>query len=445
MNELTALVIDDEVPLTKSLAFALKQAEIGCLEAHDAQSGLKIAEAERPDIILLDVRLPDISGLEVLERLQATLPDIPVIMISAHSDTKDAVRAIKNGAADYLNKPFDVDELIMLIRENFERKRLETEVSYLRKKNTGSSGFIGEGAVMLDLREQISRVARSSVRTILLLGETGVGKAVVARDIHNRGGRGDSPFVEINCASLPEEMMEAELFGAEKGAYTSSVSKRLGLVEIADQGTLFLDEIGELPLKLQAKLLTFLESWTFRPLGSPREKHAEVRVIAATNRNLEECVREGSFRQDLFFRLNIIPIKIPRLAERGYDIWLLANYFAEMFSRKEGTRPITFSPAVRNILEEYAWPGNVRELKNLVERLTIIHPACEVSEDKLPLEMSGNGSEPAGTIEDTMAAAERKLVQKALADCKGRKGLAAEMLGISRHALKRRIQRLGLE
>lgn len=445
MNKITTLIIDDEEQLTKSLAFTLKQSGIDCLESHTGQSGIKKAENERPDIILLDVRLPDISGLDVLDQIRIKLPDTPVIMISAFGDTKDAVRAIKMGATDYLNKPFDVDELIMLIQENILRKRLKNEVHYLREKNISSSNFIGNSSAIQDLRTQIDKIAQSKVRTILLLGETGVGKAVVARDIHNKGKRADAPFVEINCASLPEELMEAELFGAEKGAYTGSVSKRSGLVEIADKGTLFLDEIGELPLSLQAKLLTFLESWTFRSLGSPREKQAEVRVIAATNRKLEECVRNGTFRQDLYFRLNVIPLEIPRLGDRDNDIWLLANYFADMFSRKEGTEPISFSPGVREIFETYDWPGNVRELKNLIERLTIISPAREVSELQLPNELRNLSIDPSGTIEESMAATERKLVQKALTDCNGKKGLAAEMLGISRHALKRRIQRLGLE
>ncbi len=445
MNDITALIIDDEVNLTKSLAFSLRQEGIECLEVHDGGSGIILAEKERPDIILLDVRLPDLSGLDVLESLSTKLPDTPVIMISAYGDTKDVVRAIKNGAADYLTKPFDVDELIMLVRETISRRQMKNEIGYLRKKNSVGGNFIGNSPIICELRDQITRVAQSSTKTILLLGETGVGKAVVARELHRWGSGVDTPFIEINCASLPEQLMEAELFGAEKGAYTGAVSRRSGLVEIADNGTLFLDEIGELPLNLQAKLLTFLENWTYRPIGSPREKRAKVRVIAATNRNLEEGVNNGSFRQDLYFRLNVMPIFIPKLGDRGDDGWLLANYFVEVFSSKEGCEPITFSASVREIFQNYQWPGNIRELKNLVERLTILYPGHTISESMLPVEMRGVVTDTTSSYAEHLASAERELVQEALNECKGKKGLAAEKLGISRHALKRRIQRLGLE
>lgn len=445
MNDITTLIIDDEENLTKSLAFTLKHADIACLRAHTGGAGLKMAEAERPDIVLLDVRLPDISGLDVLDELRSKLPDTPVIMISAHGDTKDAVRAIKTGAADYLTKPFDVDELIMLIREQLSRKHLESEVRYLREKGAVDRNFIGEGSAIKELRERIGRVAKSTVKTILLHGDTGVGKAVVAREIHNQGGGKDLPFVEINCASLPEQLMEAELFGAEKGAYTGAISKRVGLVEIADTGTLFLDEIGELPLNLQAKLLTFMEARTYRAIGSNREKKADVRVIAATNRDLEKGANEGTFRRDLYFRLNVMPIEIPRLSDRGGDIWLLMKHFAETYSCNEGCSPIIFPGYIREIFECYQWPGNVRELKNLVERLTILHPGQTITENQLPQELRGAVNPSIGTITQDLEAAERELVQKALWECNGKKGIAAEKLGISRHALKRRIQRLGIE
>ncbi len=445
MSDISILIIDDEVNLTRSLAFTLKHENIDCLEAHDGASGIMLAEEKHPDIILLDVRLPDESGLNILDDLLAKVPHTPIIMISAYGDTKDAVTAIKKGAADYLTKPFDVDELTMLIRENISRKHIETEVRYLREKSVSEQSFIGDSYVIGELRTQVARVANSSVKTVLLLGETGVGKAVVAREIHNLREGIKSPFVEINCASLPEHLMEAELFGAEKGAYTGATARRSGLIEIAETGTLFLDEIGELEQGLQAKLLTFLESWTYRSIGSPREKRADVRVIAATNRDLETAVKNGTFRQDLFFRLNVMPIQIPKLADRGNDIWLLANYFAEYFAQKEGCDPISFPSATREKLESYNWPGNVRELKNLVERLTILYPERIVSESQLPLEIRSMERENQGSITESLENAEKKLVLQALRDANGKKGMAAEKLGISRHALKRRIQRLGIE
>ncbi len=445
MSSIRCLIIDDEVQLAKSLSYTLGLAHISCLEAYDGASGLKMLEAERPDVVLLDLKLPDISGLEVLERIIAMQIDTPVIMISAHGHTKDAVSAIKTGAIDYLTKPFDVDELILLVNKTLSQKRLKKEVLYHRKKITASQNLIGESQIMMSLLESLDSVANSKARTILLYGETGVGKTIVAKEIHNKTENKNAPFVEINCSSLPEHLIEAELFGVEKGAFTGADSTRAGLVEVAEKGTLFLDEIGELPLALQAKLLTLLESWTYRPVGSPREKKANVRVIAATNRDLEESVENGEFRKDLFFRLNIIPIEIPALRHRGGDIWLLANCFSTVLSNREGCQPLTMSDDIRSIFEEYEWPGNVRELKNIIERLTILYPGKTITPDLLPVDLRGLAYNKADTIKDAMDNAERDLVQRALGECNGKKGLAAEKLGISRHALKRRIQKLGLE
>lgn len=445
MNTITCLIIEDEVKLAKSLSFALRQAQINCLEAYDGESGLKMADIERPDIILLDIKLPDSSGLDILKSIRESLPETLIIMMSAYGDTKDAVTAIKMGASDYLTKPFDVDELIHLINETISRKKLKSEVHYLRKKDSLSQNLIGKSLKMNTLSEVVSQIAKSKAKTILLSGETGVGKTMIAREIHKQDGSEDSPFVEINCSSLPEQLIEAELFGVVKGAYTGASTTRAGLVEIAENGTLFLDEIGELPFPLQAKLLTLLESWTFRPIGSPKEKKANIRVIAATNRNLSDCVDQGSFRKDLFFRLMVIPLEIPPLRERDDDVWLLANFFAESLSNREGSQPIDFSPEVRKIFNDYQWTGNIRELKNVIERLTIIYPGQLITEEKLPPELQDIASSDDDTIMDSLADAERHLVLRALLEHDGKKGLAAEKLGISRHALKRRIQKLGIE
>jgi two-component system response regulator AtoC len=445
MAEITCLIIDDEVKLAKSLSFALRQAKINCLEAYDGESGLKVANEERPDIVLLDVRLPDLSGLDVLKKIRESLPEMPVIMMSAYGETKDAVSAMKIGASDYLTKPFDVDELILLVNEIISRKQLKGEVRYLRKRNTSAQNLMGESPKMNTLNDIINQVAKSKAKTILLSGETGVGKTIVAREIHNRNDNKDAPFIEINCSSLPEQLMEAELFGVVKGAYTGASSTRAGLVEIAENGTLFLDEIGELPPALQAKLLTLLESWTYRPIGSPREKTANVRVIAATNRNLSEGMKQGTFRKDLFFRLNVIPVEIPSLRERGSDVWLLATFFADNFSSREGSEPITFSLDVRKIFNDYHWPGNIRELKNIIERLTILYPGELISDDRLPSDLWNISDDGSDITKGVLADAERDLVLRVLRESNGRKGLAAEKLGISRHALKRRIQKLGVE
>ncbi len=438
------LIIDDEVQLAKSLSFTLKQSNIDCIESYSGSSGLSRVEADKPDVVLLDLKLPDINGLDVLEKILIINPDIPVIMVSAHGQTKDAVSAIKFGAIDYLTKPFDVDELVLLINKTLSQRRLKKEVLYHRKKNTTSDSLIGESRVMLDLSENLDNIAKSKAKTILLYGETGVGKTLVAKEIHNKSDNKDAPFVEINCSSLPEHLIEAELFGVEKGAYTGADSSRAGLVDVAEKGTLFLDEIGEMPMILQAKLLTLLESWSYRSVGSSREKKADIRVIAATNRSLEQSVENGTFRKDLFFRLNIIPIEIPALRHRSNDIWLLANFFADSLSSREGCQPLQMANDIQAIFEEYHWPGNVRELKNIIERLTILYPGENIKPEWLPMDLRGLTSKSAETIKEAMDNAERDLVRRALSECEGKKGLAAEKLGISRHALKRRIQKLGL-
>ncbi len=444
MNKTTVLIIDDEIKLTQSLAFTLRQAGMTCLEAHNGQNGCSVAKRESPDIILLDVRMPGQSGLEVLEWLMQELPDIPVIMMSAYDDTKDAVTAIKMGAVDYLSKPFDVDELIHLLEETSKRKQLESEARYLRDRNTNDSEFIGNSPLIKELRAQLDRIAASNVRTLLISGETGVGKAVVAKQIHFKGSGAETPFVEINCATLPENQIEAELFGAEKGALPGLVSRRRGLVEIAHGGTLFLDEIGEMPLAVQAKLLTFLETRSYRPVGITREHKSDLRVIAATNKNLEQAVADQTFRHDLFFRLNVVPLHVPPLRERDGDIETLAYYFTQRFAEETANQDIGFARSTLTFFKSYEWPGNVRELKNLVERLTILYPGKVISVDHLPPEI--RNTEPKGpvSIEESMHSVERSMIQDALLKCGGKKGITADYLGISRHALKRKMQKLGL-
>lgn len=444
MRKITVLIIDDEIKLTQSLAFTLRQAGMECLEAHNGHLGCNLAQKESPDVILLDVRMPGKNGLEVLEWFNEEMPDVPVIMMSAFDDTKDAVTAIKMGAVDYLSKPFDVDELIHLLEETNNHRQLKSEIQYLRQRNTNDTTLIGNSALIRNLREQIERIAQSNVGTLLLSGETGVGKAVVARQLHIKGNGNESPFVEINCATLPESQIEAELFGAERGALPGLVKRRRGLIEIADNGTLFLDEIGEMPLSIQAKLLTYLETRTYRPLGISREHYSNARVIAATNKSLEDAVAAENFRQDLFFRLNVVPLEILPLRERDHDIELLAQHFARLFAKEAASRPISFAKSTLTFFRSYPWPGNVRELKNLVERLTILHPAQIISVDQLPAEIRNVEPRTPVSIEESMNNVERNMIQDTLIKCQGKKGIAAERLGISRHALKRKMQRLNL-
>ncbi|MGB0683194.1 MAG: sigma-54-dependent transcriptional regulator [Magnetovibrionaceae bacterium] len=443
MSYVKVLVVDDEINLVRTIAFSLKQEGMDVLAAHSAQEGLKAAQDQQPDIILLDLKLPDQSGLDVLESMQEMKLNIPTIMISAHGDTRAAVQAVKFGAVDYLTKPFDPEELVLLIRRNAERQKLKQEVVFRRQLTQSTKNIVGDSYAVKQLRQEIGTIGSSSTQTVLVTGPSGTGKALVARGLHNER-HGEASFVEVNCAALPEQLMEAELFGAEKGAYTGADRKRTGLVELAEGGTLFLDEIGEMSLTLQAKILTLLENRTFRSVGSAREKQANVFVVAATNRDLLQEVEARRFRRDLFYRLNVVPISVPALSGRDLDISMLLSHFALHFSKQEACSPVVFKEEARASLLGYSWPGNIRELKNLVERLTILYPGRSIGLAQLPPEIQGEarGAESSGELEQSVEAYERDIIERALQEHDGRKGLAAEALGISRHALKRRMQRL---
>ncbi|MBI1206507.1 MAG: response regulator [Azospirillum sp.] len=445
----TVLIIDDEVALVRSLSFALKGEGYTVYGAHTAAAGLEAADQFRPEAILLDLRLPDMSGQQVLDALRTRHAGTPVVMISAHGDTREAVRALKSGAVDYLSKPFELDELFQLLTSAVRRPRLVGDRP--PPPSEPAAGTIaGDSRSIRALESLVGKVAESSSARVLVQGESGTGKALVARAIHARSARAKKPFIEVNCASLPEPLVEAELFGAEKGAYTGAYDRRAGLIALADGGTLFLDEIGELPLALQPKFLHFLENGDYRAIGSGQRRTADVRVIAATNRDLAEEVRAGRFREDLFYRINVIQIRVPPLRERGDDILRLAELFALRFGREERCRPIRFLPEAQALLIAHPWPGNVRELKNLIERLTVLMPGQAIAAGDLPPDMrngsaESGGDDGGGSIVSCLASTERQLLEDALRTTAGHKGRAAELLGISRHALKRRLHRLGLD
>ncbi|MBV17136.1 MAG: sigma-54-dependent Fis family transcriptional regulator [Thalassospira sp.] len=457
-RQIRILIVDDEESFVRSLSFALRTEGMDVTGVHSGEDAFLAVRKQQFDIVLLDLRLPGADGMEVLASIQKLDISIPVIMISAHGDTRAAVQAVKNGAADYLSKPFELDELIHTIKTTLDQSQVALELDYHRRRDAvPANGLIGDCAAMSALRTTIDRVAQSSASRILLLGESGTGKALVARAIHSQSPRQDRAFVEVNCAALPEQLIESELFGAEKGSYTGAHQKRTRLVRLADSGTLFLDEIGELPLALQAKFLHFLENGDYRPVGAERSASADVRVIAATNRDLAEQVRLGQFREDLFYRLNVITIDIPALRARGEDILSLVSHFADRQAQAEGCRPIEFDSETQGMLRTHPWRGNVRELKNLIERLTILYPGKTISADVLPGEFhqtddphySDGANRLSNTahpqLQDRLDVTERHIVQDALEQADGHKGRAAEILGISRHALKRRLQRLGLQ
>lgn len=442
MSDFHVLIIDDEEALVRSLSYALRAEDFKVSAAYSGEEGLAVLAdtGKRCDIVLLDLGLPGMDGIATLDGLRKLRPSLPVIMISAHGDTRAAVQAVKGGATDYLTKPFELDDLLATIQTTLA-------VPQTASAEDSPGNLLGHSPAMRGLHAAVLRVARSSATRILLLGESGTGKTLVAQALHDASNRAGQPFIEVNCAALPEQLIEAELFGSEKGSYTGAHQKRVGLVTQASNGTLFLDEIGELPLALQAKLLHFLENGSYRAVGASQASSADVRVVAATNRDLAEDVRQGRFREDLFYRLNVITIDIPALRERGEDILLLARHFAERQAREEQGAAITFQSDAEAALSRHRWPGNVRELKNLIERLTILMPGQAIAAAQLPAPMQA--AEAAGAnrspIEDQLERAERELVFDALSRSAGHKGMAADILGISRHALKRRLQRLGIE
>ncbi|MBR7888075.1 sigma-54-dependent Fis family transcriptional regulator [Marinomonas sp. A79] len=446
MNNLTILVIDDEPNLVRSLQFSLNDQTIDLQAAYSGTEGIQRFNTLTPDVVLLDLGLPDMSGLDVLTQLKS-ISDTPVIMISAHGDTRTAVKAVREGALDYITKPFDIDELELLIRRCGEQQRLSKELHFLRSQQIHTQRIVGNSHQTETLRHMIEQVGDSTAKTILISGPSGTGKALIARSLHDVRFS-NAPFIEINCAALPEQLIEAELFGAERGAYTGAVQKRDGLISLADNGTLFLDEIGEMPMAIQAKLLTFLENRVYRSIGGGKEHKANVVVIAATNKNLKTAVDAGDFRADLYYRLNVVPIVAPSLSDRVEDISLLIRFFGEAFAKQEGCKPPIWSEEIIAQLQTYSWPGNIRELKNLVERIIILYPGQTALPKHLPNEYRKNAISTTVDNLDYSSVVEhkeRELILSALRKNGGRKGLAAEQLGISRHALKRRIQRLNID
>lgn len=435
------LIVDDEIRLTRSLAFALRQAGFDCLQSHSAAMGCEIAGRERPDVILLDVRMPGISGLDALETLRHEAPNAPVIMMSALDASRDAVTAMRRGAADYIAKPFDVDELIAQIARAHDRRRNEAEEVARAVEPAGApGGLLGASAAACGLRERLDRLAAGPAPVVMLTGETGAGRALAARELHRRAHGEAAPFVQTSCATLSEPQLAVELFGDE----TPGAPPRRGLLALAEGGTLFLHEVDALPPALQARLTAFLETGAWRPEGGLRDRRARLRLIVTAEADLAAAAQAGRFRRDLALRLGSLPVEIPPLRARAGDVPLIAGRFARDFARAAGLAPVRFAPTAMARMQAHGWPGNLRELKNLVERLTILHPGEEIGPALLPPAFHDLAPAAPATIEERMQDVERDLVREALAGARGRKGIAADRLGISRHALKRRMQKLGL-
>ncbi len=451
------LVVDDEKLIRWSVGERLQRDGYEVIAAESGEQALELVAANAPDLMLLDVRLPGIDGLTTLQRALALHPDVSVLMMSAHSTVDIAVEAMKHGAIDFLVKPFPFQSLDAAVQRALQTARTRRQIAALtseRKSGAAALGaLVGRSSAMEAIRGMVTRLAASDATTVLIEGESGAGKEVVARAIHFESGRAEKPFMQVNCAALPEHLLESELFGHERGAFTDAHTQKRGLFESADGGSVMLDEIGDLPPGGQAKLLRLLENKTFRRVGGVQELRADVRVLAATNVNLEERVAEGRFRADLFFRLNVVRIVMPSLREHVEDIPILAAHFIARFNQEMKREVKGVSPAALDVLAGYHWPGNVRELRNVIERAFILHASAdEIRPEHLPPELRKlppqkkqeklvpQVAEQGIVLEDV----EKKLITEAMERANGNQSKAARLLGISRDTLRYRLKKHGM-
>jgi two-component system, NtrC family, response regulator AtoC len=447
----TILVVDDEQLIRWSLTSRLTDEGYRVVEAGTAAEALR-RHREGVDLVLLDYKLPDGDGLSVLQSMKAADPDTVVILLTAVTNVETAVEAMKRGAYHYANKPFNLDEIVLLVEKALETTRLRREVKTLRAVQAQPytlDRIVGKSAVMAGIRALLQKIASSPASTVLLTGESGTGKDLAAKVIHYASDRANRPFMNITCSALPETLLESELFGHERGAFTGADRLKRGLLESADGGTVFLDEIGEMVPLLQAKLLRFLEEKTFKRVGGSADLHVDVRVIAATNRTLEDEVRAGKFREDLYYRLNVVPILLPPLRQRPEDIPALLDYYVEMYNKEFRKRIRQIAPDVRDRLVRYPWPGNVRELRNAVERAMLLCEGDELTTADFQLagERAGKLSEgvelPANGVD--IEQLERSLVVQALERSGWNQTKAATLLGLNRDQIRYRIEKFKLE
>jgi len=456
------LIVEDEATLARNIKTYLQRNGFEAETADTAEEGLTRLETFKPDAVLLDLRLPGIDGLAALAQFRAADPKLSIIMMTGHGTVETAVEAMKVGAYDFLTKPLSLSKLKLLLEKTLGDQRREQALSYHQRREAQHSGLdnlLGESESMRALKRRIAQVigaerqlTDADAPAVLITGETGAGKEVVARTLHFSGVRGSMPFVEINCASIPAQLLESELFGHERGAFTDARERKLGLVETAEGGTLFLDEIGDMDLALQAKLLKLLEEKTVRRVGSLRDQKVNVRIIAATHRPLEALVQDGKFRADLYFRLRIVELAVPPLRERGDDILLLARHFLAVHGARYNKRKLRFSPAVTRLLAAHRWPGNVRELRNVVEQAVLLAPGEEIETEQLSLPTM-LGVPPAAVVTafpepqrdvSQLEKAERELLLQALEATQWNVTRAAKLLGVSRDTLRYRVEKFHL-
>ena len=457
------LLVDDEDTIRLFLEKTLREEGYEALTAATGTEALELTKSELPDLVLLDLKLPDMSGLDVLKQIKEEVPEVCVIMLTAFGDIETAVTAMKKGAFDFVSKPVNLEELLITIGKGLDSRKLTRELFELRRRlklDVGEDYVPGESPQMKAIYEIVKRIAQSDTTTILIQGESGTGKEMIATMIHRYSSRRDHPFLEINCASLPEELLESELFGHERGAFTDAKAQKVGLLELANKGTLFLDEIGEMSLTIQVKLLRVLERMTFRRVGGTKDIKVSVRIISATNSDLEGSVQKKTFREDLYYRLKVVPIFIPPLRERKEDIYLLLRHLLNHFNKQFNKNFQDIEDAAYDIILNYPWPGNIRELKNMVERVVLLEDDTVLRAEHIPasiqqglspekelsgvrrLEMALSKPYPEDGMdfEDLLGSVERDLIDKAMREAGGNQSAAARLLRLNRDKIRYRLK-----
>jgi len=443
------LIIDDEDDIRSTLKMALEYEGYECLLAANGPAGLTIAEKEGPDLVFLDIKMPQMDGLEVLKRLKAQEPSPPVVILSAHGNVRTAVEATKLGAFDFIEKPLETERILLTARNALSQKRLTEVNRRLRLTFDERHKMVGRSVALERVWEEIKRAAPTSA-TVLISGESGSGKELVARAIHRNSLRRDEEFVQVNCAAIPEELIESELFGHEKGSFTGATEKQIGKFELAHKGTIFLDEVGDMSPKTQAKVLRVLQEGEVERIGSQKTIQVDVRVIAATNKDLEALIESGEFREDLYFRLSVIPIRVPALRERPEDIEPLVAYFVEQFCAENNCGRKTFAPATLEALRRHSWRGNARELRNTVERLLIMAEGDVIQPEDLagvlrrPADGSATNPQAAGSLKDFKESAERAFLVQKLRESRWNISATATAIGTPRSNLYKKLEQYGI-
>jgi two-component system nitrogen regulation response regulator NtrX len=449
------LVVDDEAEIRRSVRMILEYEGYDVTEASSGPEGLALIERETPDLVFLDIKMPGLDGLEALQRIRQTNESLPVVMISGHGTVSTAVEATKLGAFDFIEKPLASERVLVTIRNALDQTRLQNENRTLKRAAEARHQMVGESPALRQIWDAIKRASPTNA-TVLLLGESGVGKELVARSIHRNSLRSRERFVQVNCAAIPEELIESELFGHEKGSFTGATEKQIGKFEQADRGTIFLDEVGDMSAKTQAKVLRVLQEGEVERLGSAKTIKVDVRVIAATNKDLEQEIDKGTFREDLYFRLSVIPIRVPPLRDRREDVPALVRHFVDLFSRENNRKPQRFTQAALEYLQKARWKGNVRELRNTVERLLIMTPGDSIDVDDLrdvvradARPAQGNQQEPndkdrPGTLREFKESAERAFLVEKLRENAWNISKTAEVIGTPRSNLYKKLEQYAI-